>query len=219
MAALGFIWADAIAIANTLSAAGALGGVLPDWLARFDVAIGFGSLGAIVVSVLLFLDIQSSKSKYTDFDTKGPSFRAFVQSLCIIITFIGVVVVIAFGVDRLLLLNFWQDYREPLDRFVKITWYIGVPLNTVLTTSVIAAEGLEGFVTVLLVILTVFLGLLILLNKIAQPLAVVILVLFDYAYRLLLAILNVLWYIVITPIDAVIAIVTWPFRAMRPRSP
>jgi hypothetical protein len=212
-----FVWADAIAIANTLFVLGLFGGALPDWLARFDLAVGMGSLIAIMVSVLLFLDMQSTTSKFTDANSRGPSYKAFAQSLCLIITFIGVVVVIAFGVARLIELGYLRNYRDPLDFFVKIVLYVGVPLNTVITSALIFAEGIEGVIMILLVTITVILGVLILLNKIAQPLTVVILVVLDWVYRLILLVFNILWYILITPIKAIIAIITWPFKALRPQ--
>lgn len=198
-----FVYADAIAIVNGIDILGLLETGVPDFLTEYSIAVTMGSLFSVITGGLVYKEINSTKSIYTDWDEVEGSWKEVARTLALILIIGGFVVVVTLGLIRWDALNTQAngpDFTSIGNTIIAIL----VPVNTVLATFLIYEEGLiKGGSLVLIALLMIVLGALHGLNFVLSILAYVLPFLLDMVMRTLHFILDIVLYFAITPIDFV----------------
>lgn len=212
-----FIFADAIAIVNTLQLL-QLVEVVPVFLRNYGIAATLGSLAAFVIGIFVLTEVLAKESKYSTYSEKDPVVKDIIKFLAVYLSIFGLLVVIFLGLDRAVMLG-WIPESDIISVGAKVATMVFVPLNTVIATALIFDEGIKGFVTILIVTEWILYALLVSINYLTHLLGGLALpFLLDIVIRLLLIIIYLLFYIIVTPIDFLIYIITFPARMFRPKT-
>jgi hypothetical protein len=200
-----FIYLDLIAITQALVSLGLVPlGTVWEPLNNYALAMAGGSIFAILIAILILEQIGSEVSAFTYWDQRRQG--SWIRIARVLINFLivsGTVAVLLLGLQRLIALGYIQDLRETVELAVNVGISILVPLNTILTTSLIFSEGILGFA----VFLTLLAGLLRIIFFALDYVAVAVGWFFPFAldviYRLVFFVLIVVWYFFYTPINIV----------------
>ncbi|GEM_PF-6888238 len=208
-----FIFADAIAIANTLVFYGLLD-VADLWepLTRYEFATAGGSLFAILVAGLITSEIYSTKSQFTEWDKIEGTWKDIAKAFTRILIISGFVVVFFLGMQRLISLGYFTNFGSTVRSGVDFVVTILIPLNTVLATALILIEGYKGLALVIILFLAIVLATVHILDYLSPLIRYVLPFTIDVVYRLILMAAFIIGFFIITPIDLVISTVTAPFR-------
>ncbi len=209
-----FVWADAISVVNTLYTLDLYTDNIPPWLGNWGIAVTMGSLGAAVVAGLIAMDIHGKKSILSWWEEHGDNsgWKTFGKVAIRIVAVLAAVVVLFFGIQRLTVLQPVYTSSPIVTFLVDTIVAIAVPLNTVLTTTLIALEGLLGLFLIAITLQAFLLGAVIVINCITTGLAYFIPWLLDTTYRILLLVLDLGFYVIATPFQWIGHIITAPFR-------
>lgn len=198
-----FAWANAIGIVTSLDLLNIFSGQVPQLLTSFEVAVFMGSLGSIVVAGLVLMDIQSERSMLSNWDEHGRYWQLTARIVAVIIIIFAVIIVMSLGLQRLVTLGLTEN-NEALKFFTNFAILALVPINNILTTILISYEAILGILVVLIAIQIPLLGTMYLINLISLILGTMLPLLIDVIYRFALLSLDLLFYIILTPIDTVI---------------
>jgi hypothetical protein len=207
-----FVLSDAIAIANALDVAGWIPYALPAILQRYEIAAAMGSLFAIITGVFVFSEINRETSIFTDWDRTEGLWKKLARSMAVFLIIFGFLVVIFFGIRRFDALGYISSISSTTNTLVDVVILIIVPLNTVVATALIAEEGFKGFLMIVIALLAILIGLLYVLNYLANLLGYVLPFALDVIWRIVLFAVFIIAYVVVTPIDWVIWVLGYPFR-------
>lgn len=214
-----FILADAIAIANALDVAGWINYELPAILQKYEIAAAMGSLFAIITGVFVFSEINREQSVFTDWDNTKGAWKQLAKAMSVFLVIFGFVVVIFLGLQRFEALGYVPNINSTTNAAVSVVILIIVPLNTVVATALIAEEGFKGFVLVVIAVLAIIIGTLYAVNYAAYLIGYVLPFVVDILWRIVLFILSVAIYIIVTPIDFLVWILSLPFRMLKTEEP
>lgn len=201
-----FVLADSIAVANTLVVLGLWSGALPELLGRFDVAVFGGSLLALIIGMALVFEIRSDESEFTIWSRRDNQTKALALGIALLVTLLSLITLIAWALFRLIELGRLNS-NSVLDGILNWILFGLVPINSALAAAITFLEALRGFLVLIVLIGWVLIGVLYLLNYLATILGSLVPFLVDITYRLIYVILDVLQWIISTPVQALI----WPF--------
>lgn len=196
-----FIWADAIAIANTLQFFGYIA-VVPSYLSSFELSIGFGSLLAIIVGGLVASDLFG-EGEFTDWAVQKESgWKTFVKWMVFFLILSGSAVVVLLSIGRLGgRVTFTQEALDRINLWAEIGTLVLVPLNATISALLIHREGFKGLYVIYLAIASIFLFVLQVFLYLANILGSMGIFGLDLVYRFLLMIINVIGYYLTAPLD------------------
>lgn len=197
-----FIYADAIAIANTLEAVGLLSGV-PPLLTRYEIAVTLGSIGSVVVAGMIAHEIFG-KAEFTDWNEGHGLWKVIAALITIFLLIAGLVVVVALGLARyrvFVTLEPAADVR--IQQLVSAAILILVPVNTVLATILIHREGIKGIQVLFLLLTNILLILVLFWLYLIKPIGALGIIGLDVVLRGLIAALFVLAFFFFTPFDTI----------------
>lgn len=197
-----FVWADAIAVAQTLPSL--MPSTLADspWLSNYDIATAFGALVAIIVGLFILSEIHSETSRLTDWDEVGGLWRNLGSLICVLLVILGMGVVLLLAASRLVVMHVLPGGDATLN-LVAAGLYALVGINVVLATALIFLEGLRGLFLIPILVVAILVLVLAILKGVLQFLGAILPVLFDWAMRLAFWGLDLLIFFIITPFQAI----------------
>lgn len=202
IAMVAFLYADLIAIFNTLNQSGLILDV-PEVFRRYEYAVTFGSFFTIVLSGLVLIEIFG-KSIFMDMTSQPRAARVLLTWVSIFLVISGVAVAIGLGLDRYrALANLNPTLESNIGDFNTLVLTVLVPLNSIIATFLIVSEGLKGLPIVA-----------VLLSQIALYAVVTFLFLFgvfnypawfviDVSYRLALIVSYLVFFYILAPLDRI----------------
>lgn len=202
-----FVLADSIAVANTLVVLGLWAGTLPAILGRFDVAVFGGSLLALIIGMALVFEIRSSKSEFSQWSERDSQTKSLALGVAFLVTLLSLITLIAWALFRLIALG-QLDSSPFLDGLLNWVLFGLVPINSALAAAITFLEGLRGFLVLVVLFGWVIIGVLYLANYAVTILGSIVPFLFDIAYRFIYIVLDILQWLISTPIQALV----WPFK-------
>jgi hypothetical protein len=198
-----FAYADAIAVANTLSVLGLFSGQVPPLLTRFDLAVFGGSLLALIIGMALVFEIQSAVSQFSQWSDKGKNVRGLARGISLLVTLLSFLTLIVWALARLIELD--KIEATPfLEGVVNWVLYGLVPVNSALSAAICFSEAMIGILVIAVVVEWIIIGLLYLVDFLATVLGSVVPFLFDVSYRIVYIVLDILQWFVTTPIQALL---------------
>jgi hypothetical protein len=207
MCFLFFVLADAIAIANTLAILGISFGTIPEILTRFDIAVFGGSLLALIIGMVLVFEIRSEVSEFSSWSDRDKTAKALALGIALLVAFLSFITLIAWALFRLIALGV-VDSSPILDGLLNWVLYGLVPINSALAAAICFSEAIKGIAVIGMLLGWLFIGLLYLLDYTATILGSTLPFLGDIIYRILYIVLDILQWLITTPIQAV----ALPFR-------
>lgn len=201
-----FVLADSISVANTLVVLGLWAGTLPEILGRFDIAVFGGSLLALIIGMALVFEIRSSKSEFTTWSERDGQTKALALGIALLVTLLSLITLIAWALFRLIELGKINS-NTILDGLLNWVLFGLVPINSALAAAITFLEALRGFLGLIVLFGWVLIGILYLINYCATILGSIVPFLFDVGYRLIYILLDILQWIISTPVQALV----WPF--------
>lgn len=207
-----FVWADAIAIVNTLATLRLLSGDVPEFLTRFELAVAMGSLGSVIAAGLIAMDIYGDESKLSMWEDVKGTWKSIGKSSIRIILFLAFLIVFCFGLQRLQVMQPVYTSSPIVSFIVDAALVILVPLNTILTTMLIAFEALLGIFLLIIALQGILFGVLLFVNYIVTILAYLIPWGIDTLWRLIVMIVDFVFYVIATPFQWIGSLLS-PFRS------
>jgi len=202
-----FVLADAIAIANTLAVIGITFGAIPEILTRFDIAVFGGSLLALIIGIVLVFEIRSEESEFSNYSAKGERTKSLALGIALLVAFLSFLTLIAWALFRLIAIG-EMDSNPILNGILNWVLYGLVPINSALAAAITFPEAMKGIAVVGILFGWLIAGILYLLDYAATILGSIGPFFVDIFYRLLYIIIDILQWLITTPIQAVLL----PFR-------
>lgn len=198
-----FLWADLIALFNTLEAKGFITSI-PNIFINYHLAITFGSFFTVIVSAIVAFDLVG-KGEFTDFNEYGTIGKGIVGLMTLILAISGLTAITGLGLVRYRLLTDLLPTQEiQLEQFEDFVITVLVPFNTVLSTALVH-KGFKAIPNLVLWVAWIFLGVFSFLLYLISVLDFVIFFIFDILYRIILVILYIIGYYLLNPIDTIIS--------------
>lgn len=198
-----FAWADAIGIITSLNILRLFQGDIPPLLTSFEVAVFMSTLGSVVVAGLVLMDIQSPRSVLSNWSEHGAYWKSTARIISMLTIFFAVMIVMALGLQRLATTGFTNE-TEFLLSMTNFAILALVPVNNILSIVLISYEAILGILVVLVAIQMPLLGVMYVLDYATTILGAVLPFLLDILYRFALLVLDLVFYIILTPIDTLI---------------
>lgn len=201
---LWFVLADAIAVANTLAVLHLLSTELPPLLGRFDLAVFGGSLGALIIGMVLVFEIQADDSTLSKWSERDDKVRGLGRGIAFLVTLLAFITLITWALARLVALQ--KITSTPFTDGV-INWVLFglVPINSALAAAISFLEAVMGVLVVIFILECIFYVAIYLANFLATILGTLIpFLLFDLIFKLIYVIMDILQWFVKTPVLAVL---------------
>lgn len=197
-----FLYADLIAIFNTLEVLGLVTSI-PPIFRHYEYAVTFGSFFTIVLAGLLLIEIFG-KSIFTDTASQPRPAKLLLTWVSVILVVSGLAVAISLGLIRYrALTDLGPIANTDLNNFNNLVITILVPANTIISTFLIISEGLKGIpivgLLIVQVVISVAVAVLFVFGVINYPLWFGL----DVVYRITLIGLYLLFFFVLTPLDLI----------------
>jgi hypothetical protein len=203
-----FVVADIIAVANTLKLLDLYAGQLTGWLGRYDLAVLGGSLGALLVGFIIFFELFEKESVFTDLSERATAGRYAYRGFAVVVMLLAIVSLVTWALARQIALG--QIEATPSDtNLVNWVLYGIVPINSALAAAITFMHAFKGIVVIFTIICWILVAIIWLLDWAVTILGSVVPFLFDVAYRLLHIILDILQWLISTPILGVLQIFKW----------
>lgn len=202
-----FVLADAIAVANTLVVLDLWAGELPEILGRFDLAVFGGSLLALIIGMALVFEIRSSSSEFSPWSERDKQTRALAQGVAFLVTLLSLLTLIAWALFRLIELGRLES-SPFLDGLLNWVLFGLVPINSALAAAITFLEAIRGILVLFVVVGWALIGVLYIVNYLATILGSILPFFVDILYRIIYIVIDLLQWIVSTPIQAIFL----PFR-------
>jgi hypothetical protein len=198
-----FVFADAIAVANTLFVLGLWQGEMPELLTRFDIAVFGGSLAALIIGLAIVLEIRSEISEFTLWSERSERVRSLVMGASLLATVLSFTTLIAWALFRMIELHIISS--TPILNGI-LNWILFglVPINSAIAAAIVFIDALRGVVVVGVIVGWVVIGILYLLDYTATILGSIGPFFFDIAYRIIYLIIDILQWLFTTPIHAIV---------------
>jgi hypothetical protein len=200
-----FVWADAIAIANSMASLNILSvKQLPQYLTYFEVAVFMGSLGSVIVAGQILMEIQSERSVLSNWDEQSLLWKGIARIIAGFLIVLAILVVISLGLQRLaLLVNLAPEVVTSVTAMGNFALVVFVPVNNILGAMLLFYEALLGIFVVMVVLQIPLLWVMYVVNILTTALGVMLPYIFDVVYRVTLIIFDLFFYILLTPIDLI----------------
>jgi len=202
-----FVLADAIAVANTLVVLDLWSGTLPELLGRFDIAVFGGSLLALIIGMALVFETRSDTSEFTQWSERDKQTKSLALGVAFLVTLLSLITLIAWALFRLIELQ-RLDSSPFLDGLLNWVLFGLVPINSALAAAITFLEAIRGFLCIVIILGWIIIGVLYLANYAVTILGSVIPFFFDIAYRLIYVSMDILQWLISTPVQAIV----WPFK-------
>jgi len=202
-----FVLADAIAVANTLVVLDLWAGVLPEILGRFDIAVFGGSLLALIIGMALVFEIRNSSSEFTPWSERDERTKSLALGIAFLVTLLSLITLIAWALFRLIELDRLNS-NSFLDSLLNWVLFGLVPINSALAAAITFLEAIRGFVVIIVLLGGIIIGVLYIVNYVVTILGSLVPFLFDIAYRLIYIVIDILQWLISTPVQAIFL----PFR-------
>lgn len=208
IAMLAFLYADLIAIFNTLEVLGLVTNI-PEIFRPYEYAITFGSFFTIVLAGLLLIEIFG-RPTFTDTANQLRPAKLLLTWISLILVISGLGVAVSLGLIRYRALSDLDPVLNAnLTNFNNLVLTILVPANTIISTFLIVSEGLKGIPIVGLLIVQMTISVAVTVLFVFVVINYLLWFALDIAYRMLLVGLYLLFFFVLTPLDSIL---TWkPF--------
>lgn len=221
-----FTYGDAISIANGLDALGLVRGQIPTFLLNYEVSVGIASFLAIIVGFFMLFQSYASES-----DAQPPSLerennpsdlihfrsnklRALIRSISLFTILMGIAVAALLGIGRIMALGYWTD-NETLRLTVQFGINVLTLINGILAAALVFEEGMTGYTIILSLILWVLILFLLLLDVFLYIGIRSLLFAIDIAWRAVLVTIGFIYFIVISPIIAIVQLIFLPFHSLK----
>lgn len=198
-----FVLADSIAVANTLVVLDLWSGTLPAILGRFDIAVFGGSLLALIIGMALVFEIRSSKSEFSQWSERDERTKALALGVALLVTLLSLITLIAWALFRLIALG-QLDSSPFLDGVLNWVLFGLVPINSALAAAITFLEAIRGFLVLVVLFGWIIIGILYLVNYVVTILGTILPFFFDIVYRSVYTALDILQWLISTPIQAVL---------------
>jgi len=202
-----FLWADGIAIANALDALG-LVATVPSYLTLYEIAVAVGSFLAIIVGALVARDVFNAVSDFSDWDTQQGAWKKLAKVLAILLIISGLLVAVVLGLGRFQrLVSLPVNIADLINLGVNFTTLVLVPFNTLIATILIHFEAFKGLLLVFVLIEAILWVPVRILQYVAEILGAMGPFSVDILYRFLLAILIIIIFWLLTPLDWITSLI------------
>lgn len=195
-----YLYLDAIGVVIVLISQGLVSPNISEVLQRFQyVAIG-GSLFALLVGFYVLAQITKSPSELSRWDKVQGPFKKIAKGLTYILIFFGFFAVIFLALDLMIGLGWFADQTSIINALVDFSSVWLTRINSALASILLLEDGIMGLVLLILLTLSVFWVFAAILQYIVRALGSILPLAFDIVYRLLIATLFVIWFLITTPI-------------------
>ncbi len=202
-----FVLADAISIANTLAVLGITFGSVPYILTRFDIAVFGGSLLALIIGMLLVIEYRGNEGRLVEVPTEDGARKSLTMGIAMLVALLSFLTLVAWALDRMIALD--DIAPSPLlNGALEWVLYGVVPINSALSAAVCFSEAVIGLYVVAIIVSWLAIAALSVLDYASTILGTLLPFLFDLLYRIFYMALDILQWLVTTPIHAIL----WPFR-------
>lgn len=208
-----FVFADAVAVSNTLIALGLLD-ISKIWtlLTNFEIAVVAGSLFSVVAAGFVMSEIYSNKSEFSDWDSSGENWRRIAKSMAFLLIITGFIAVVLLGFQRLLTLGYFEYQKNIMQALIDLVTLVVLPVNITLAVSLIFPEGMKGMNLLFVIILVIFSMLFRAVSSLLLIIGNTLPFMIDVIYRLVLVAASIVSFILITPIDSIAASISLPLK-------
>lgn len=198
---LGFLWGTAIATIGSLESMLLISNI-PEWLARYDIAITFGTILAIVISVWILGESNALMSK--DFNKNNPVWGKIVKLLSLSLFASSILVMVTLAITRLYYIGiFPYSYETTIKQIVSIIVAGVVPANNLIASILLMVDALVGLA---IVVVSLILVLVYFVEYAFVVITSIFVFILDITSRLLIAYIYVTSFLLITPIDSMLAV-------------
>ena len=185
-----FIFADAVTVANTLVLIGVESPNLPAILQRLDLAILGGALVSATVGIWFFLEMLG-KGEFIAVEKLSKGQKRVYGVIAVLITLFSVAVMLALAGQRMISLGIYHS-TPTVDFIISFALYGLLAINSSLAAAITFSSGALG-VVVLILLVAVVLGL-------VMPILIFLL---DLLWRGVLIILDIAFWVIVTPLMAI----------------
>lgn len=205
---LGYLYSDAITVANTLVSLGFMEH-LDEALTRYDIAVLFGSLVSIVIGGIIANDIFG-KGDFSDWGLKDESiWKWFGKITSVFLIFSGLYVIGSLGAIRYgNLVGLPADSLASLNKNGQFVINILTFLNAGLATALIAEEGFtKGTRIFALACLSILLVLVSVIWYLIGAIYGTVVYIVDIAWRFMLGVGGIIFFLALTPLDEAVELI------------
>lgn len=198
-----FVIADVIAVANTLALLDLYSGQLTGWIAKYDLAVLAGSLAALLVGFIITFELFEKESMFTDISEKSETGRGVYRGFALLVMLLALFSLLTWALSRQLQLGKIES-TPFLQGIVDWVLFGVVPINSALAAAVIFQYAFKGVLAIFCGICWIVVAIIWILDYAATIIGVVIPFIFDVAYRLIYAIVDILQWFISTPVQAIL---------------
>jgi hypothetical protein len=185
-----FIFADAVTVANTLVLIGIESPNLPPLLQRLDLAILGGALVSATVGVWMLIEMLG-KGEFVATQKMMRGQRIVYAVISVFITIFSILVMLALAGQRMISLGLYTTTPQ-INFIISFSLYGLLAINSSFAAAITFSSGAMGIVVILMLLAVVV--------SIILP---VLIFLIDLAWRGVIILLEVIFWLVLTPILAI----------------
>lgn len=186
-----FVLADAISVAQTLIILGVGLGDLPPLFDRFDLAVLGGALISAIVGIWVYAELLGDNKPLFNTSPMHPDQRRFWKIVALFLFLSAFVVMASFAISRLIALGKLPSNPTLLIVLDSVLYGL-VPINNTMGAAICFLAAPQGFVAILILLVTILLG--------AFPVAMFLV---DILSRVIYIILDLTIWILFTPFMAI----------------
>lgn len=193
------VLADAIAIAGTLELVGLWRGTMPDLLQRFDIAAFAGSLLALIMGFVIYIEIRDEESEFSNWSEKSTGAKNLASGIALLVVIFSMLTLIDFVLIRLVARGNIQS-TEAIDFILNAILFGLVPINTAIAAVLCFSDAVRGFQVLLIGVQGVLWGVLFLFDWFLTALGSLLPILLDFIWRILHISIDIFFWFLTTPI-------------------
>ena len=211
-----FVVADVIAVANTLALLDLFSGDLSGILGSYDLAVLAGSLAALIIGFIITFELFEKESIFTDLSEKPDAAKGLYRGFSLLVALLAIFSLITWALARMIELGYVNETTFTTN-LVQWVLYGVVPINSAFAASMVFIYAFKGILVLFTALCWVITAILWILNYIATIIGVVVPFSFDILYRLIYILIDILLWIIATPIIAILMPFIVIFRMINPQ--
>lgn len=214
---LSFAYGDTIAIANGLAALGLVRGEIPEILLYYERAVAAASFFAIIVGFFVLIESyvymparstgpnanNTDEERQPLVDFRSPEMGRLLRGLSAIVIVLGIIVSFLLGMGRLQALGYWES-SEALSLAVQFGVNVLTLVNGLLAAALVFVDGIKGLQALVALFMWAIIGILLLFDVFAFLFVRVFAFSLDMAWRLVLMILLLAFFIFFRPPEGIV---------------
>lgn len=201
-----FFSGTAIAIISSLESMSVVNNV-PEWLTRYDLAITFGTIFALAIGVWVLVEPSAIIS--TNF-RNNPAWKSMIKLLSMSMFVFSILIILVLALARLYHIGVFPLTSEKvISQIISIAFASIIPLNNMIASLLLVADAITGFVIVATSLIWISAYI---IEYAFIFVGSVVLFILDFLFRFLAIYIYTTSFLLITPIDTVLAKLATPLN-------